>query len=364
MKIFFGDLSREYSAIKKEIDHAIQLVLNSGRFILGEADKSFEQDFASYCGSKYCVSCASGTEAIALSLMALGVGSGDEVVTTNITAVPTISAVSMTGAKAVLVDTKDADCLLDPDKIVAKINSRTKVILPVHLYGQVCDLTKINRIAKQHNLYVIEDACQAHGSTYKNKKAGSLGDLGCFSFYPSKNLGCYGDGGAVVTNSARLNRKLIMLRNYGQSKRYFHDLVGINSRLDEIQASILKTKLKHLDIWNKKRRQIAEKYNFGIKNPKITMLSIDQNTLSNYHLYVIKVKSRQKFIDFMSKAGIQLMIHYPISIHRQKAYANLNYPDTDFPVSLKNSRQIVSLPMYPYLTDQEIKYIIKTANKF
>ena len=363
MNILFGDLSREYNEIKKDVDDAIARVLKSGWFVLGKEVNEFEEEFAKYCGTKYCASCASGTEAIALALMAYGVGPGDEVITTNMTAVPTISAISMTGATPVLVDVNYADCLIDPDKIKKKINSKTKVILPVHLYGKVCDMDKINKLAKKHKLHVIEDACQAHGSTYKEKMAGAIGDIGCFSFYPSKNLGCYGDGGAVVTNSKVLYTKIKKLRNYGQSRRYFHDEIGINSRLDELQAAILKVKLKYINAWNKRRREIAEVYNDKIINKKIIKPVPESLTVQNFHLYVIKTRHRKKVIDSLDKNGIQSIIHYPVNIHKQIAYKHLDSSKDGFNVSAKCAREILSLPIYPQLKDWEIKKICEVLNE-
>lgn len=364
MKVDFGDLKREYLDIKEEIDSAILNVLNSGWFVLGKQVENFEKEFANYIGTKYSVSCASGTDALALSLMALDIGPGDEVITTDMTAVPTISAISMVGAVPILVDTLEDSCLIDPRLIEGRITSKTKAIIPVHLYGQLCEMAKIKQISKRFNIPIIEDACQAHGATYKNKKAGSIGILGCFSFYPSKNLGCYGDGGAITTNSGQLYKKLVMIRNYGQSKRYYHDIVGINSRLDEIQAAILRVKLLRLDSWNKRRHEIANKYSKGIKNKKIEQITSDPKTISNHHLYVIKTKRRDHLMNYMAENGIQTMIHYPVNIHRQKAYRSLGYNKNDFPVSLKSAGEIVSLPMHPYLTEKEIEYIISTINQY
>lgn len=362
MKILFGDLKREYAEMKSQIDNAVQKVLDSGWFILGKEGEAFENEFAGYCGSKYCIGCASGTEAIALSLMAYGIKNGDEVVTTNITAVPTISAISMTGATPVLVDVEADACLMDASQIEPKISPRTKAIVPVHLYGQICDMDKILEIAQRHNLRVIEDACQAHGSEYKGKKAGAMGDTGCFSFYPSKNLGCYGDGGAITTNDEETYNRLLMLRNYGQSKRYYHDIIGINSRLDELQASILRVKLNYLDKWNERRNVIASIYDNEISNPIVTKPTVRKYNRSNFHLYVIQVDHRDQVKEQLEQNGVGTLIHYPVNIHLQRVYQYLGYQENNFEVSRNCAGRILSLPMYPQLTDEEVKYICHTIN--
>jgi len=360
----FGDLNREYIEIKPEIDEAVQRVLSSGWFILGKEVEAFEKEFSGYVGAKYTVSCANGTDAIALALMALDIGYGDEVITTNLTAVPTISAISMTGATPVLVDVESPSCLIDPSKIEKSISIKTKALLPVHLFGQPCDMDAINQVAQKYTFPVIEDACQAHGSEYKGKKAGSLAQMGCFSFYPSKNLGCYGDGGAVTTDSEEYFSKLIMLRNYGQQERYYHEIIGINSRLDEIQAAILRVKLRFLEKWNQRRRDIASLYDKYITNPFIIKPKEQIEVLMNYHLYVIRVKSRENFIKYMKKNDIEVLIHYPVNIHKQKAYAFLGYKEGDFCVSEGLAKEIVSIPLYPQLSDIEVEEICRLINKW
>lgn len=353
--ISFSGLSEQYNDIKSEIDSAIADVLKSGWYILGKELKSFEEEFAKYCGVKYAVGCASGTEAIALSLMALNIKQGDEVITVPNTAVPTISAISMTGAKPVLVDI-DKYFLIDTSKIEKAITKKTKAILPVHLYGQAADMDKINKIAAKFNLKVIEDAAQAHGAQYKNKKTGSLADLGCFSFYPTKNLGCFGDGGAVTTNDKALYERLQMLRNYGQKERYYHAIEGINSRLDEIQAAVLRIKLKYLDEWNNKRKKIAGFYNGLLKN--VCAIPLERKESNHiFHLYVIKTKNRQKLQAYLKEKGIDTLIHYPIPVHLQKAYVQLKYANGDFPVTEQCAQEILSLPMHPHLNEKNIKYI-------
>jgi dTDP-4-amino-4,6-dideoxygalactose transaminase len=356
-------MTREVVEIKPEIDRAIQGVLESGWFVLGEQGKAFEAEFAAYCGVRFCVGCASGTEALALALMALGIGAGDEVVTTDLSAVPTLSAISMTGAKPVMVDVEEETCLLDAGLVEARITPKTKALMPVHLYGQPCDLEALQRLAQKYGLPLVEDACQAHGSEYQGKKTGSLGTLAAFSFYPSKNLGCYGDGGAVTTDSEELYEKLTKLRNYGQSRRYYHDSIGINSRLDEIQAAVLRVKLKHLDAWTRRRHEIAARYNALITNPRVTKPGIRPGRKTNYHLYVVKVEGRDRVQEQLAQAGVQTLIHYPVPMHRQKAYAQLGYAPAEFPVTGRCTERILSLPMYPQLTDAEVEYACAQINR-
>jgi dTDP-4-amino-4,6-dideoxygalactose transaminase len=353
--ISFSGLSEQYTDIKEKIDSAIKQVLESGWYILGEELKAFEEEFAKYCQVKYAVGCASGTEAIALSLMALNIKQGDEVITVPNTAVPTVSAISMVGAKPVFVDI-DNHFLIDVSRIEKVITKKTKAIMPVHLYGQMADMTEITKIAKKHNLRVVEDACQAHGAEYKGRKAGSWADLGCFSFYPTKNLGGYGDGGAVTTNSKALYERLLMLRNYGQSRRYYHAVKGINSRLDEIQAAILKVKLKYLDQWNKQRRVIAQIYNDLLKDICIAPHQ-KGNAYHIFHLYVIRVNKRGVIQSYLKTHGIDTLIHYPIPVHLQKAYEKLGYQKGDFSVTEQFAEEILSLPMHPYLENKDVKYI-------
>ncbi len=362
MKILFGDLAREYQEIKPQIDQAVQEVLQSGWFVLGQQGKAFEEEFAAYCGVRFCVGCASGTEAIALALMALGIGAGDEVITTDLSAVPTLSAVSMTGAKPVLVDVESDTCLMDVAQVEEKITPRTKAIIPVHLYGQPCDMKALTHISQRHNLSLVEDACQAHGSEYRGQKTGALGTLAAFSFYPSKNLGCYGDGGAVTTNSEVLYEKLMKLRNYGQSKRYYHESIGINSRLDEIQAAILRVKLKHLDSWTQRRQDIARKYNAQIHSTKVVKPVIREESKTNYHLYVVKVEARAQIQAQLAEAGVQTLIHYPVPMHQQKAYAQLGYALEAFPKTGRCTETVLSLPMYPQLTDSEVDFVCEQVN--
>ena len=365
MKVPFGDLSRQYKKYKKEFDSIISAVFEKGSFILGENLKSFEKNFAKYLEANHAIGVANGTEALFLALKAIGVGNGDEVITVSNTAVPTISAIDAAGAKPVFVDIEENTFNIDPSKIESAITSKTKAIIPVHLYGNPCNMEKIVGIAGKYNLKIIEDCAQAHGAEYKGKKAGTFGDCGAFSFYPSKNLGANGDGGMVVTSSGELAEKIRLLRNYGFVDRYNSILRGYNSRLDEIQAALLDFKLARLDEWNKRRRQIAGRYMNELGKLPIIIPSVFPEHKHVFHLFVVRVSQRQKFLEFMSVSGINIVIHYPTPIHLQPAYEFLNYKRGDFPVTEKVSEEIISLPIYPELEEKEISYIIaKIINYF
>lgn len=361
MKIPFNDLSRQYKSIEKQLSRALKNVLNSGWFILGKNVELFEKEFASYIGRYYGIGVASGTDALFLSLLACGIKKGDEVITVPNTAIPTIAAISATGATPVLVDVNQF-FTIDTAKIEEKITRRTKAIMPVHLYGQPCQMKPIIEIAKKHNLIIIEDCAQAHGAEYKGRKV-PFGDIGCFSFYPTKNLGAYGDGGIIVTDNANLSQKLKLLRNYGETERFTHVIKGYNSRLDEIQAAILRAKLKYLNTWNIKRRKIAELYNNSISG-LVSVPEVDKYNKHVYHLYVIKTEKRNKLKNFLYSNGIGTNIQYPIPVHLQKGYADLWYKKGDFPDCERYSKQILSLPIFPELNEKEINYICKIIRKF
>jgi dTDP-4-amino-4,6-dideoxygalactose transaminase/glycosyltransferase involved in cell wall biosynthesis len=364
MDILFGDLAREYQELREEVDAAISRVLCRGWFVLGQELEAFERAFAEYVGASYCVGAASGTEAIALALMACGVGRDDEVITVSHTAIPTVNAISMVGARPVFVDIHPDTCLMDVGQVEAALSPRTRAILPVHLYGQCVDMDPLLALAARYNIPVIEDCAQAHGATYRGRKAGTMGTAGAFSFYPSKNLGCYGDGGAVVTNDAAIAEKLRMLRNCGQCERYHHELKGLNSRLDELQASILSVKLHHLDRWNSRRRAIAKRY-----TDALTGLSVQPPTEAAYgqhmyHLYVIQTAQRDPLQTFLAKGGIKTQLHYPTPVHLQPAYAELGYRPGSLPVTEAVVSRILSLPLYPQLTDEEIDRVSKTLRAY
>lgn len=356
----FNDFKREYALIQHEIDEAIHRVLHSGWYILGKECELFEKEFASYIGAKYCVGVANGTEAIALALLSMGIEPDDEVITTNMTAFPTITGIVQAGAKPVVAEIRTDDGLMDCTKIEAKITVATKAIVPVHLYGQCCDMDLLQNIANQHNLQIMEDCAQAAGSEYKGKKAGTFGAVAAFSFYPTKNLGAYGDAGAVVTNNSEIYQKLLSLRNYGQTKRYYHDTQGINSRLDELQAAILRVKLRHLDSQNRRRREIAALYRQNLQH--VTCLTEHSYGQANYHLFVVKTSERDRYLTHLNNNGINALIHYPIPINKQKSFP---YQKDEI---MKNTDEfaqtIFSLPIYPELTDNEVYQIIETVNSY
>ena len=356
MKIQFVDLRQDYQEIKEEINQAIQRVLESGWFILGKELEAFEKEFAKYIGVKHVIGVNSGSDALYLSVKALGIGKGDEVITVSHTFISTVDAITRNGAKPVFVDIDPETYTMDVSQIEKKITERTKAIIPVHLYGHPADMDPIMEIAEEYGLYIIEDASQAHGAEYKGRKVGSIGHVACFSFYPTKNLGAYGDGGAIVTNDDELAENLRMLRNYGSSKKYYHDFVGVNSRLDEIQAAVLRVKLGHLDEWNEKRRKIAKLYNELLEDSDVITPIEKEWAKHVYHLYVIRHRERDKLHQYLLKNGIKTQIHYPVPVHLQKAYLDLGIR-AKLPVTERISREILSLPMFPYLTDAEIEKI-------
>jgi dTDP-4-amino-4,6-dideoxygalactose transaminase len=363
MMIPFIDLKSEYAEINEEIAQAIQRVLKSGWFILGVEIKKFEEEFSKYIGTKYGVGVNSGSDALFLALKALGIGKVDEVLTVSHTFISTVDAIVRNGAKPVFVDIDPDTYCVDVTKIEEKITERTRAILPVHLYGHPANMDPIIEIAEKYNLFVVEDACQAHGAEYKGRKVGSIGDLGCFSFYPVKNLGAYGDGGMVVTNNEELADKLGLLRNYGQSKKYYHDFVGVNSRLDEIQAAVLSVKLMHLDEWNEKRRRVAKRYNELLGDSEIVTPIEKEYAKHVYHLYVIRPKDRNKLQEYLSKKGIETMIHYPIPVHKQKAYLDLGF-HTRLYITERICNDILSLPIFPEFKNEEIEEVVNYIINF
>lgn len=358
--ILFNEFKREYGNIREEINQAIQRVLDSGWYILGKEGEAFEEEFAKYTGTSYCVGVANGTEAIALALRAMNIGKGDEVITTCMTAFPTITGIIQAEAIPVVADINLCDGLIDYRKIEAKITPRTKAIIPVHLYGQCCNMEEILKIAGRHGLKVMEDCAQATGATYKGHPAGSLGNAASFSFYPTKNLGAYGDAGAITTSDKAIYERLLALRNYGQTKRYYHDLEGINSRLDEVQAAILRVKLQYLDKWNLRRRAIADLYRKGLKG--VACLTEHDYGQVNYHLFVVKTPRRDALSAWLEKEGIKTLIHYPVPINEQKAFPGQK--DEIMTCTREFAASILSLPMYPELTDREVENIIEKINLF
>ena len=358
------DLKKQYLSIKKEIDSAIQSVINDTAFSGGTYVEKFEKDFAKYIGIKQAIGVNSGTSALLLALHILGVKEGDEVIVPVNTFIATAWAVSYVRAKPVFVDCTHDTWQMDVGKIEKEINSKTKVIIGVHLFGQPFDVDEVKKIAKKNKLFFVEDCAQAHGARYKGKSVGTFSDIACFSFYPTKNLGAFGEGGALVTNNYKYALKAIMLRNQGSAKRYFHDEVGLNMRMDGIQAAVLSVKLRYLKKWNSRRQTIAKLYHTGIINPLVSYQYQPGWSESVYHLFVLKVKQREKFVNYLKESGIETSIHYPISCHLQKAYKYLYYKQGDFPVAEDFSRSCVSIPIFPELTDKEVKNIIKIINRF
>ena len=364
MNIPFVDLQSEYHAIKEQIDTAISGVLSHSDFILGQTVSSFEGAFADYCEVSHAVGVDSGFSALELTLRAYGVGPGDEVITAANTFIATALAISNCGARPVLVDIDADSCNLDPDQLESAITSATKAILPVHLYGQPADMDPIMAIARQHGLYVIEDACQAHGARYKGRRTGSLGDAAAFSFYPSKNLGAYGDGGMVVTNDPAIAERVRLLRNLGQNAKYHHQIKGFNHRLDGLQAAVLCAKLPHLDAGNAARRQAAAQYTQLLSDLPVVTPTEASCAEHVYHLYVIQVDDREALQAHLSKAGVATGIHYPIPIHLQPAYEELGYGQGDFPVTERYARRILSLPMFPDITSAAITHTVTAIASF
>lgn len=353
----------QYLSYKSEIDAAIFRVLDSGWYILGNEVRSFEEEFAGYIGVAHGIGAGSGTEAIHLALKACGVTHGDEVITVSHTAVATVAAIDLAGATPVLVDIDPDFYTIDPEKIESSITSNTKAIIPVHIYGQPADMDSVMEIAKKYSLKVIEDCAQAHGAKYKDQCVGSIGDMGCFSFYPTKNLGAIGDGGMVVTNNSNLNEKVRLLREYGWKERYVSSRKGWNSRLDEIQASILRVKLKYLDKSNQKRRKLAERYLKDLKDLPLELPEERKNCEHVYHLFVVKTNKRDTLQDYLKVNGICTGIHYPVPIHRQPYYKDL-LKSRLLKVTEQVAGEILSLPIYPELSLNESKIVINTLRKF
>ena len=365
MKVPFLDLKAQYDAIADEIDDAIRQVIERTAFSGGPFVSAFEEQFAAFCQCKYAIGVGSGTEALWLALAALDVGQGDEVITVPNSFIATAEAISFCGAKPVFVDVNGESQTMDPVLLEAAITERTKAIIPVHLFGQMADMGPIMEIARRHNLFVIEDACQAHGAEYNGRPAGSVGDLGCFSFYPGKNLGAYGEAGGVVTNSDELSDRIRMIRDHGQSKKYHHAMIGWNGRMDGIQGAILSVKLKYLAGWNDARRKNAQFYSSllstidGVTPPR----EMDY-ARHIYHVYAVKAKNRDPLMAALAEQGISCGIHYPVPIHLQNAYQYMGAEKGSFPVAEKCAEEIVSLPMFPELTDEQIHFVAGKIRRF
>jgi len=359
MNVQFIDFSQQYKAVKNEVDKGLKAVFQKSNFILGQEEKDFEAEFANYCGVDHAVGVNSGTDALYIALTALDVDVGDEVILPSFTFIATALCISYTGAKPVFIDVEEETLNLDPQKLKDAITDKTKVIMPVHMYGQPANMDEINTIAKEHDITVIEDACQAHGARYKENRVGSLGDIGCFSFYPTKSLGAFGDGGIIVTNNQDISEKSQMLRDYGRQGRYKHKVKGYNSRLDTVQAVVLSAKLKHLDQWNEMRANNAACYRElldGVDGVEVFTPKDDRSHV--YQTFAVRIKNnRDKVCEAMQKKGVGVLIHYPIPIHLQEAYSDLGYSQGDFLVSELLASEVLSLPMYPHINKKKIEYV-------
>jgi dTDP-4-amino-4,6-dideoxygalactose transaminase len=359
VKVPFVDLKQQYQSLKFALDPAIQSVLDRTAFVMGPEHASFERHFAEFIGVKHCLGVASGTDALELALRALQLGAGAEVITTPNTFIATTEAITASGGTVRFAEADRGTFNLDPEKFEAAITPRTKAVIVVHLYGQPADMDPILEIARRHRLVVIEDCAQAHGAEYKGRKAGTFGDIACFSFYPGKNLGAYGDGGAIVTNSDNLADRVKLLRNHGSRSKYVHEIEGYCRRLDNIQAAVLDVKLPHLPAWNQKRREAAAKYDrrleavSGVVAPRVI-----SGVTPVFHLYVVLVKDREAVKQAMADDGIETGVHYPIPLHEQPAYAYLGYTPQDFPIASEQGPQLLSLPMFPEITDEQIDYVV------
>ena len=361
MKIAFVDLQRQIRNLRKEIDLAINGVLERADFIQGKAIEEFEANFAKFCGKKYCVALNSGTDALEFALRAYGVNDG-EVITAPNSYFSSAMVITKVGAKPVFLDVDEKSMNIDVSKIENAITKKTKAIIPVHLCGQPSDLDPIYEIAEKYDLVVVEDACQAHGAEYKGKRV-PVGETGAFSFYPGKNLGSFGDGGALVTDNKEVADKVRVMRNDGSRKKYYHEMIGFKSRMDTIQAAVLNVKLKHLEEWTRLRIEHAKLYNSLLKGIVETPQEMPY-VKHVYHLYQIRLDNRDELQKYLADKGISTVIHYPIPIHLQEAYKNLGYKEGDFPVTERLAKRILSLPMFPEITDEEIKYVCEAVKSF
>lgn len=364
MKVPFVSFLPMEKELEKELRDSFDRVFKRSWYIEGEEDNQFENDFSNYCGSNYCVGVGNGLDALFLSLKALGIKEGDEVIVPSNTYIATALAVTYVGATPIFVEPNINTFNIEPQNIEEKITAKTKAIMPVHLYGQACDMEPIMKIANKHNLYVIEDCAQAHGALYKGKKVGTFGNASGFSFYPGKNLGALGDGGAAITNNKELANKIRALGNYGSDYKYHHIYQGNNSRLDELQAAFLSAKLPHLDKMNENRRKIANKYLEGINNPNIILPTVPDYVLPVWHIFGIRCKRRTELEEYLTSCGIGTNKHYPIPMHLQECYKSLGYKKGDFPIAEEISETELSLPIYYGMTDEEIKYVIDRINEF
>lgn len=364
MQVPFVDLKKQYLSIKDEIDSSLKDVLDNTTFILGKKVEDFEKMFAELCDVKHCIGMNNGTSALRLALQALDIKPNDEIITTPFTFIATTEAISHLGAKPVFVDIDEKTYCIDPEKIKEKITKRTKAIIPVHLFGQPADMDPILETAERHSLKVVEDAAQAHNASYKNKKAGSMSDISCFSFYPGKNLGAYGEAGAVCTNNEELAKKLLLLRQHGEIVRYYHDVIGDNCRMEAFQGAVLGVKIKYIGEWTEKRRKNAQYYNKLMKGFDAALPYEADYARHVYHVYAIRAKGRDKLREFLGKNGVATGVHYPIPVHLQKAYSFMGIRKGAFPIAEKVAGEILSIPMYPELSEEQMEYVSSTIRDF
>lgn len=363
MEVPFASLQDIHQQCQAGLQDAFSRVLAGNWFIQGNACTTFERNFATYCNACEAIGCGNGLDALMLVLRAMDIGAGDEVIVPSFTFIATALAVDYAGAKPVFVEVDPETALLDTEKIEAAITDHTRAIIPVHLYGQMAPMEEICAIAKRYNLKVIEDAAQSHGAVYQGKRAGTWGHAGCFSFYPGKNLGALGDGGGVVTNDKTLAARIRAIACYGASVKYVHDYMGVNSRLDELQAAFLDVKLPHLDSWNEERRGIAQRYLEGIKNPKVKLPVVKHGT-PVWHLFVVRCEQRKELQDYLERNGVGTNIHYPIPMHCQKAFAKYDLPRGSYPIAEELADTVLSIPMYSGMAKEQIDYVINAINRF
>jgi dTDP-4-amino-4,6-dideoxygalactose transaminase len=364
MEIPAEDLTRQYQQIKYEIWAAMEMVLPTGKYTLGPTLRAFEEEFAAYCGVNYCLGISNGTEALHLALVALSIGPGDEVITVANTYVATAFAISYVGATPIFVDIDPVTYNIDPSKVEEKITDRTRAIIPVHLYGHPVDMDPLLEIAQQYGLKVIEDAAQSHGALYKGRKTGSLGDIGCFSFYPSKNLGGYGDGGGITTNDPDLYDKIQVLRYMGQYVKHTHEIIGFQQRLDPLQAAILRVKLRHLETWNEARRRWAALYNDLLADLPVILPAESEFAKHVYYMYTIRCQERDALRDWLAERGIGTQLIYGIPVPLQRAYQHLGYKEEDIPVAAQYAKELLCLPMFPELREEEVCAVAEAIRKF
>ena len=364
MSVPFIDLNSQYQEIKDEVDSGLKNIFETGGYILGKDVKNFEETFSSYCDAKYGIGVNSGTDALYLACSALNITVGDEVILPTYTFIATALCISYTGATPVFVDIEEDTYNIDPQKLKEAITEKTKAVIPVHLYGQPANMDEIKSICEVNDIAVIEDAAQAHGATYKNTKVGALGDIACFSFYPTKSLGAFGDGGMIVTSRDDIYEQACSLRDYGRTDRYSHKIKGYNSRLDSVQAVVVNAKLKRLDQWNQMRNQVAQKYISLLQDlPGVIVPRMESDRTHIFQTFAIRIPNRDAVLKAMQDKGIGVLIHYPIPVHMQEAYADCGKGEGDFPVSEKIAKEIMSLPMFPHMQEEQVETVVQTLKE-